>query len=106
MPDSVTPLAMITAMSPPLPGPAVVLAICAPPVTARLSAATFTAQPMPPAPCANPVRGPSDRILDVHANPSPQMISSAALGGAPVQEPRFACDSPLEGTGFEPSVPP
>src|SRR5271166_911007 len=52
VPDKVTPFATVTAMSPPLPGPAVVLAICAPPAIARLLASTVTD---PPGPDCGPV---------------------------------------------------
>jgi hypothetical protein len=47
VPDKLTPLATVTSTSPPLPGPAVELAICAPPWTLRLLAVTVTEPPGP-----------------------------------------------------------
>jgi len=69
VPDKVTPLATVTSTSPPLPGPAVVLAICAPPATFKLLAATVTE---PPGPDCGPI---AEAAIWVLATPAPSSTS-------------------------------
>jgi hypothetical protein len=78
-PDNVTPLAMVTAMSPPLPGPAVVLAICAPPEIVKLLGARVTD---PAGPDCGPVAEAKTPVLAT-AWPS----SSIAPGVVTVTDP-------------------
>ena len=79
LPDNVTPLATVTPMSPPLPGPAVELAICAPPSTVRVLALTVTE---PPGPDCRPV---AEAAIWVLASPMPS--STSAPGVVTVTEP-------------------
>src|SRR6202007_2696061 len=65
LPDMVTSLPTVTSILPPLPGPAVALAICAPPETVRVFAATFTE---PPGPDCGPV---AEAAISVPATPAP-----------------------------------
>ena len=66
-------------MSPPLPGPAVVLAICAPPATVSVLAATITE---PPGPDCGPV---AEAAIWVLATPAPS--STSAPGVVTLTEP-------------------
>ena len=60
--------------------------------------------PLPPRERETPFQGgrcpPQNRFHEGMALPSPE-----ELFGALIEEVRFALDSPLEGDGFEPSVP-
>jgi hypothetical protein len=62
----------VTCTEPPLPGPAVVLAICAPPVTVQVSAVTVTG---PPAPDCSPV---AEAAMRVSAPPAPSVPACPA----------------------------
>src|SRR5262249_37407743 len=73
VPDNVTPFVTVTAMSPPLPRPAVELAICAPPATLRLSAAIVTG---PPGPDSGPV---AEAAISVFAMPVPSSTSAPGV---------------------------
>jgi hypothetical protein len=83
--DKVTPFATVTAISPSLPRPAVVLAICAPPVTVRLPASSVTE---PPDPDLGPV---ADAAIWVLATPRPSSKSApgvVTLTDPPAPDPR------------------
>src|SRR5947209_9702373 len=71
VPDNVALFATVTATSPPLPGPAVVAAIRAPPAMVRALAATVTE---PPGPDCGPVAEAAIGVLDT---PAPSCITPA-----------------------------
>ncbi len=87
LPDKVTPLATFTVISPPLlvlAVEAVVLAICAPPVTVSVSASTVTE---PPGPDCGPV---AEAAIWVLATPAPSRTSApgvVTLTGPPLPIP-------------------
>src|SRR5271163_1217612 len=80
VPDSVTPFVTVTAISPALPGPKVVLAMRAPPSIANASAATVTE---PPGPDCVPVAEAAISVLTARPAPS----STSIPGVVTVTEP-------------------